>query len=251
MAYRLREDYVFIGEGAADNALMRKLSLARGLPSFDYPFPDGIRRKKEDTACKKKDTVGEKDDTVGGKGSFGEMLKLLEPVAYEQHRPRGILIATDCGDDWETAFANVADQVAGTRFYPLPEKPGQPVSATPASSHLPPLVIVMVPGEGKTGGMETLLVEALRAKHSKTAECLEQYLACLDGKGVGIKTWGQEKQGKARLQCLIAVTNKIDPNKGPSRIFSDQKNNNPPVIDVMHPAFDALAKDLEKAVAAL
>ena len=155
MAYRLREDYVFIGEGPADNALMRKLSLTRGLPSFDYPFPDGIRRKKE--------------DTVGGKDGFGEMLKLLEPVAYEQRRPRGILIATDCGDDWKTAFGDVAKQVADTGFYPRPEKPGQPVFATPAFSHLPPLVIVMVPGEGKTGGMETLCVEALRDKHPNSA----------------------------------------------------------------------------------
>lgn len=241
MAYRLREDYVFIGEGAADNALIRKLSEFHGLPAFDCPFPDGIHKKDE----KNKD-----EKTVGGKDNLGEMLKLLEPVIDEQRRSRGILIATDCGDDWKAAFDNVAKQVAETGFYPRPQAPGQPLPPNPEFLHLPPLVIVMV-GKDKTGGMETLCVEFLRDKHPETANCLDHYLACLDGKGVGIKTWGQEKQGKARLQCLIAVTNKIDPNKGPSRIFSDQKNNNPPVIDVMDPAFDALACDLKNAIAAL
>ena len=241
MAYRLREDYVFIGEGAADNALMKSLLKARNLPSFDYPFPDGIRRKK-------KNAVEDKEESVGGKDSFAEKLKLLEPVADEQRRSRGILIATDCGDNWEAAFANVAAQVASTGFYPRPEAPLTAVSPNPKqSAYLPKLVIVMVPGvgESESGGLETLCVEVLRDNHPQTAECLDQYLACLTKKGVGINGWGAETRSKAEMQCLIAVTNKDDPNK--SGRYAIEAG----LIDVTHPAFDALAADLQTAIEAL
>ncbi len=247
MAYRLREDYVFIGEGAADNALMKSLLKARNLPSFDYPFPDGIRRKKGNA-------VEDKEESVGGKDSFAEKLKLLEPVADEQRRSRGILIATDCGDNWKAAFANVAAQVASTGFYPRPEAPLKAVSPNPKqSAYLPKLVIVMVPGVGESesesksesGGLETLCVEVLRDRHPKTAECLDQYLACLDGKGVGINGWGAETRSKVEMQCLIAVTNKDDPNK--SGRYAIEAG----LIDVTHPAFDALAADLQTAIEAL
>ena len=250
MTYKLKADYVFLGEGAADNALIRRLSEIRDLPVFDCPFPDGIRPQKKDK--KNGETVSKDREAVGGRDNFGEMLKLLDPVIDEQRSTRGILIATDCGDDGKKAFDSVAKQVAATGFYPRPEKPGQAVSANAKQSvYLPKLVIVMVPGKDKIGGLETLCVEVLRDRHPQTAECLDQYLACLDGKGVGIDDWGAETRSKAEMQCLIAVTNKNDPNKAGRYVFSTQKGGKPPVIDVTHPAFDALADDLKKAIAAL
>lgn len=238
VANKLESNYIFIGEGVSDNALMRKLAEKRGLPEFDYPFPDRI---------------GDKDGkTIGGKDNFAASLKLLEPVIAMNPRAHGILIATDCGDNWQSAFDNVAEQVASTKFYPRPQAPGGPVSANGEFPHLPPLIIVMVPGKCKTGGMETLCVEALREKHVRAADCLDQYLACLKRKEVGIDDWGAEKRGKAEMQCLIAVTNRDDPNKSGQYVFSAQgRDNGPPVIDVSHRAFDALVEILEAAVKAL
>ena len=85
----------------------------------------------------------------------------------------------------------------------------------------------------------------------KTAECLDQYLVCLKNNKVGIDDWGAETRGKAEMQCLIAVTNKDDPNKAGRYVFSSQKGNKQPVIDVGHPTFNSLAKDLKNAVAAV
>ena len=229
---KLTEKFIFLGEGAADNALLHKLCEKRGLPAFDYPFPDNLRDKK--------------GKTIGGKDRFGEMLLDLEPVISQQRRPRGILIAVDCGDDWEKSFKHVAEQVVGTEFYPRPQRPLEPVSAnTEQFPHLPSLVIVMVPGVGRTGGMETLCVEVSRDKHPETAACLEGYLACLKDKSVGISGWGAEKQGKAEMQCLIATTHQDDPNK--SGRFAIAAG----LIDCSHAAFNTLADDLRAAVKAL
>ncbi len=236
MDYKLSADFIFLGEGAADNALMKALSEKRGLRGFDYPFPGNIR--------------DEKGKTIGGKDRFGEMLTLLEPVIQSQGRTRGILIAVDCGDDWQKSFDYVAKQIGtvaieGQNLYPRPKAPLQLVSALPAFAHLPPLVIVMVPGVGKTGGMETLCVEVLRDKHPNTALCLDGYLACLTEKGVGIGDWDAEPRGKAEMQCLIATTNRDDPNKAGRYAIEAG------LIDVAHSTFDDLTADLKTAVDAL
>ena len=231
MAYRLKADYVFLGEGAADNALLHKLCEKRGLPAFDYPFPDNLRKNGK---------------TIGGKDRFDEMLLHIAPFYKSKMPTRGILIAADCGDDWRRSFGDVAKQVGRTKFYPRPQRPLEPVSAnTEQFPHLPSLVIVMVPGVGRTGGMETLCVEVSRDKHPETAACLEGYLACLKDKSVGISGWGAEKQGKAEMQCLIATTHQDDPNK--SGRFAIAAG----LIDCSHAAFNTLADDLRAAVKAL
>lgn len=235
VADELKADYVFLGEGVADNVLLRKLCEKRDLPAFDYPFPDNLR--------------DEQGKTIGGKDQFGNMLRRF--AGYVRTRnlfPRGILIAVDCGDDWKKSFDNVARQIkaaeiGGQRLYPRPQEPLSRVAANIPG--LPPLVIVMVPGVGRTGGMETLCVEVLRNKHPKTAGCLEGYLACLEGKSVGLSGWGAETRSKAEMQCLIAATNRDDPNK--SARFAIEAD----LIDVSRPAFNALAADLRTAVAAL
>ncbi len=231
MAYKLKADYVFLGEGAADNALLRKLCENHELPAFDYPFPDNIRKNGK---------------TMGGKDGFGEMLLELEPVIFQQRCSLGILIAVDCGDDWKKSFEHVAKQVAETKLYPRPQEPLTLVSPiTEEFRHLPPLVIVMVPGRDRTGGMETLCVEVLRKKHGKTAACLDQYLTCLEGKGVGISGWNAETRSKAEMQCLIATTHRADPNKSGRYAIAAS------LIDFSDAAFNALAADLKKAAEAL
>ena len=228
---KLTEKFIFLGEGPADNALLHKLCEKRGLPAFDYPFPDNLRKNGK---------------TIGGKDRFDEMLLHIAPFYKSKMPTRGILIAADCGDDWRRSFGDVAKQVAETKLYPCPEKPLEPVSPiTREFPHLPPLVIVMVPGRDKTGGMETLCVEVLREKHPKTGDCLGQYLACLEGKGVGISGWNAETRGKAEMQCLIATTHQDDPNK--SGRFAIAAG----LIDCSHAAFNTLADDLRAAVKAL
>ena len=228
---KLTEKFIFLGEGPADNALLHKLCEKRGLPAFDYPFPDNLRKNGK---------------TIGGKDRFDEMLLHIAPFYKSKMPTRGILIAADCGDDWRRSFGDVAKQVGRTKFYPRPQRPLEPVSAhTEPFPHLPPLVIVMVPGVGRTGGMETLCVEVLREKHPKPAGCLKDYLACLEGKGVGISGWNAETRSKAEMQCLIAVTNQADPNKSGRYAIAAG------LIDCSHAAFDTLAADLKTAVAAL
>lgn len=227
MPYKLTKDFIFLGEGVADNALISRLCRERDLPEFDFPFPEHIRDGKK--------------KTIGGKDRFGEMLVHIAPFGRAKMPTRGILIATDCGDDAAQAFANVARQIEDTGLYPRPQEPLAPVAATAGKfPHLPPLAVMLVPGEGQTGGMETLCVATLVKKYPGEAECLETYLACLDDKGAGIRAWGAEPQGKARLQCLIATTNRADPNK--SGRFAIEAG----LIEVCNPVFDEIATTLRQ-----
>lgn len=240
----IKGPFVMLCEGDSDYEFFRKLCHARKIADFDMPFINPV-----------KDENG-KEIKLWGKDSFPAMLKYLAPrlKSLPKNSVKGVILCLDCGNDDERSLHSVADRVskaavAGKRLYHKPTSALTRVNAI--NPDLPPLVIVMVPGVGKCGGLETLCVEALQAKHQKTAECLDQYLACLTKKGVGIDDWGPETQSKAEMQCLIAVTNKNDPNKAGRYVFSTQKGGKPPVIDVTHSAFDALAADLQTAIAAL
>lgn len=240
----IKGPFVMLCEGDSDYAFFRKLYHERKIADFDTPFINPV-----------KDENG-KEIKLWGKDSFPTMLKYLAPrlKSLTTNSVKGIILCMDCGNDDKKSLCSVAAQVSkaavgGECLYHKPTSALTWVNAI--NPDLPPLVIVMVPGVGKSGGLETLCVEALRDKHAQTAECLDQYLACLTKKGVGIDDWGAETRSKAEMQCLIAVTNKDDPNKAGRYVFSTQKGGKPPVIDVTHPAFDALADDLKKAIAAL
>jgi hypothetical protein len=239
--YEITHPLIMLCEGDSDYSFFEKLCQERGIFEFDTPFQ---KRLKDDDG-----------NEIKGDSRFGDMLKFLAPTIKSSFSVSvtGIIIAVDCGDAWQKSFRNVARQIEkaeieGQRLYPRPEAPLAPVAAT--VSGLPPLVIVMVPGEDKKSGLESLCVDVLREKHPNPAACLEDYLACLDGKGVGIKKWTAEKQGKAWVQCLIAATSRDEPNRAFTKLFKRNKKK-PPLIDVSHPAFDTLAADLKTAVAAL
>ena len=252
----IKGPFVMLCEGDSDYAFFRKLCHKREIADFDMPFINPV-----------KDENG-KEIKLWGKDSFPTMLKYLAPrlKSLPKNSVKGIILCMDCGNDDKKSFCSVAAQVSkaavgGECLYHKPTSALTWVNAI--NPDLPPLVIVMVPSVGKSesesesksksksGGLETLCVEALRAEDPQTAECLDQYLACLTKKGVGINGWGAETRSKAEMQCLIAVTNKDDPNKAGRYVFSPQKGGKPPVIDVTHPAFDALADDLKKAIKAL
>ena len=239
--YEITHPLIMLCEGDSDYSFFKKLRQERRISEFDTPF---LKHLKDDEG-----------NEIKGNSRFSDMLKFLAPRMKSSFSVsvKGVIIAVDCGDDWEKSFRNVARQIEkaeieGQRLYPRPEAPLAPVAAT--VSGLPPLVIVMVPGEDKKGGLESLCVDVLREKHLETAKCLDQYLACLEGNGVGIEKWTAEKQGKARVQCLIAATNRDEPNRAFTKLFKRNKKK-PPLIDVSHPAFDTLAADLKTAVAAL
>lgn len=226
ISFEFKNPFVMLGEGVADNAFFQRLCEKRSLPKFDFPFPDRIR--------------GKEGKTLGGKDSFGEMLQHIEPIQALNPSRYGIVIAIDCGDNVQKAFKHVAKQVETTGFYPCPKKPNEITRPNDRSKHMPPLALMLIPGEGKTGALETLCVEFLRKRHEKNATCLDQYLACLDQNGVEIGGWGAEKRGKAEMQCLIATTNRDDPNK--SARFAIEAG----LIEVCNPVFDEIATTLRQ-----
>lgn len=221
---------VMLCEGLADNAFFQRLCENRSLPKFDFPFPNEIRN--------------DKGKALSGKDSFGKMLKCIEPIQALNPTLHGILIATDCGDDAQKAFEHAAQQVKETGFYPCPEKPNEIIRPNKNSEHMPPLALMLIPGAGKAGALETLCVAFLRKSQEKNARCLDQYFACLDQNGKGIDGWGAEKRGKAEMQCLIATTNRDDPNK--SGRFAIEAG----LIDVCDQVFDEIATALNQICAA-
>ena len=64
---------------------------------------------------------------------------------------------------------------------------------------------VILPGESRPGEMEDLLLEAMRDRDEPAMACVDEYIACLEGKGVELK-----KPAKTRLQAFLASCEKAE-----------------------------------------
>jgi hypothetical protein len=222
-------EYVLLCEGLADKAFFRELIRRRELPSFDFPWPVAPEERAPDTARK-----------LFGKDAFGKMLQALDghfDLFPEQlAQIKAILIAADAGEDETSAFRHITNQIRAVPNFGIPTALGRP---TPSHNGRPPIGVLLVPGGGRPGGLETLCVDAFRQRRSQVCNCMDAYLQCPP---IDLSGWTPENQDKARLQCLIAATNREDPNKTVRYAFTSSSGN--PLIDLRQTCFDATDQDL-------
>lgn len=198
---------VLLSEGQADRRLMEKLVLVRRLPKFDFPWPVYGDEDANDTAAK-----------LYGAGKFVDMLLALNgdfalnPELREQIR--GVLIVADAKDCPKKTFDDICDQIKRAGKFSIPTRQGE--IATGEEGH-PAIGVILLPGDGKPGSLETLYVRALSARHRSAARCVEAFLSCGN---IDITGWNVEKQAKARFQCLVAATNREDPSKSAAHALS-------------------------------
>lgn len=85
------------------------------------------------------------------------------------------------------------------------------------------------------GSLESLCVAALAERYPNIADCVEAFLDC-----AALRRAPAERRSKAALAAMIAAVSERKPTLPLQAAFSDD----PPLIDVLHPAFTPLADTL-------
>ena len=108
---------------------------------------------------------------------------------------------------------------------------------------MPPVYITLLPTDSTPGCLETLCVEVLLKQYPWAEACLKKYLTCDQ---IEASNWPAEKLDKARYHCLVAALHRDDPSKAVSSAFRQPKGTTAkPLIDVMDPIFDDIAKRIK------
>ena len=94
--------------------------------------------------------------------------------------------------------------------------------------------IFLMPGKGKTGALEHLLLEAVFAKHEPLATCIRAWENC----NQQIANWSDNKKAKMRMQSVIASFCKDDPACSLGFIWNKGVDN---PIDITSPVFSELS----------
>ncbi len=177
-----------------------------------------------------------------GDGKFGQRIAQLK-AARGFRDVELIVLVTDSGDSaakklrdmWKTQLRKLR---RGTmKDIKKPAAPWQ------VSSGKPRLAVVTLPGPEDIGGLETLLLGAIRARDEDSEQAVtgaEAFIADMPTKDLG-----PEKLSKAHMACAVAAICEDDPSCAVSRMWETRKGFMPILTDT---AFDPLVtffRDLE------
>ena len=219
----LKHEFTLLGEGAADQNFVKELLKKRGgFPEFNFLDP-------------------QKYFSVS---NFGKMLNAIQGDLKSFSRQKGVLIIADSASDPAQTMKDILKQVKQAGNFPVhPGSSMATLNVAAATADMPPVCITLLPTESDPGGLETLCVKALLKKYSWAEACLNKYLTCDQIKA---SKWPPEKLDKARYHCLVAALHRDDPSKAVSSAFRQPEGSNTkPLIDVMDPIFDDIAKRIK------
>ena len=197
-------DMLLLPEGRADKRFFEKLIEAHSdMPKFDMPWPT----TEEDRPHL---PPGGDHHKYHGRDSFVHMLKSVAENILAGVKTKGILIATDAGDDPAKSFKNVCKQIRDANKtskagnFPIPSAPMQTAAG---SGRMPSIQIMLLPLSGR-GSLETLCVQYLKKHQPKIHAAANAYLTTPP---TDISAWNTEKQSKSHFQCMVAGTHEDDP----------------------------------------
>ena len=226
MPLNLTQPYILLCEGVADQAFFRVLARDVCKLPIDIPFPPDNYDNIEEKYRRK----------LHGKDGFGLMLEALDNyflIAPERMKEiRGILVTFDARDNGVQEIANVTKQFPSV--FGRPERPLVPAGS---GDGRPPIAVMPVPPHLTAGGLETICIEAVKETYREIVGSLEQ---CLNSDPIQIRKWPAETRDKARLACIVAVTNKDDPTKSLRWSFGPSGS----IVDVTLRCFDPIARSL-------
>jgi hypothetical protein len=172
-------------------------------------------------------------DSVGGEGkdSLPKYLANVQNVLQQRNTAlEGILVIADADDSRETSFTAVKKALQFAEF-PVPLKPFSIEELKPRAA------VYLIPGEGRDGTLEHILLEAAFAKNNKLEGCINTFLEC-----IGNVDCTPNKDAKMRMSSLIGATCQDNPWASAAVIWSE--THNPVPID--SPSFDHLSDFLRR-----
>ncbi len=175
-----------------------------------------------------------------GDSKFGQRIQQLK-AAKGFRDVDLIVIVTDCRDDAAETFRDVWKHQLKKLKKGNMKDIKKPTAPWQVSNGKPRLAVVTLPGPGDTGGLETLLLRAIRARDDDSERAgaeAEAFIADMPTKDLG-----PEKLSKAHMACTVAALCTDDPSCAVSRMWDDRKGFGPILTD---PAFDPLVAFLRE-----
>ena len=204
MPTEFTKKWLILCEGPEDQAFLCQFLQEHGIGEFQVEFAEGWSQ-------------------------FGERLKTFREVQTFIDNTEAVLVVTDCDDSKDQQFKKVCKKIADDSGLDVP---GNPLEKTVKSDGVPQLVIVMIPLDEDTGGLERFILEAAYSKFPVEAE-LEEFISKMPA-----KNWRRNPQDKARIRSLISTTCEDDPNTSLRFLWSRKEEYH---IPVKHESLDVLA----------
>jgi hypothetical protein len=199
---------VLLCEGAGDVSFFQHLIELRALPDFFVTCP--------------------MPEEPGGRSGFTARLRSLR-TSRGFDEVTGILVVSDNDLDPAGSFKEVRKLIHEADF----KAPNKPLVATKGA---PSTVVLMLPWPDIIGQLETLCLQAMKAKWPDQYNCVEIFSGCCQVGG-----WGQGKREKSTLRALISHICKSDPNTSLQHAWSRTEK----LIPLDHGIFDQLAAFLK------
>jgi len=169
--------YVIVCEGFQDVGLVCHLLKHLKIHNCDVTYP-------------------KKSDGGNGKDQIGAVIKLL---AGSKKPATGILVIADADEDPKKSFAAVC---AVLDKYPVPSS-----AFTTAQKGSLRSGVFLLPGAGKKGALEHLLLDVVRNENPGIIACVEEFRRCT----VGPTPWSDNDDAKMKMQCVVAATCEKNP----------------------------------------
>jgi hypothetical protein len=206
----IRSEFLIVGEGAGDAALIRYLASDRDIESFQV-------------------------EDAGGSSKFQAFITGLAARAGFD-KLRGLVVVADADSGADESFKNIRTQMKAAKI-PCPHAPyivaGLPNIAYTTYVLMIPFSVSSGTITSNTGALETILLPSAEEHLSKYSRCLDSWCDC-----VKMSDWSKVHRDKARLRSLIAAAHPDDPNIGLQYALSPNKN----LIPLSHSSFDELGE---------
>lgn len=212
-----------ICEGPEDHCLIRKLREVRAIRDFHAL------------------TISDAE-AGGGYQALGNALPAISRLSGFRQNVQNIAVIIDADDDPIARFEEAKTMIAlanqnpdSRDFFPEPVLP----FVQSVRGNLT-LTLLLMPGKGATGCLETLLWPILTRLYPAATTCVDTMIAC-SAIETNPPAWNASKVLKAKVRATLSIVHKRDPAIALSRLWTRA----PDVIPATSPEFDELAAILE------
>ena len=193
----LPHPYFIVTEGMGDASLIDELLQFRGITNCSVGCPS--RESSKGT----------------GKDAFPRYFAAIQTARsrVESTRLLGLLVIADADMSADKAFGAITAGM-GLAMFPVPRSPFS------IEGNEFRVAVYLLPGEGKTGTLEHLLLDAVFAKTDSLRKCLDDFSTCTGA----FRSSKPNKLAKMRMSALAAAFCEDNPWCSPNIMWSDKKN---------------------------
>lgn len=197
----------------------KRIFVCEGFEDRNFIYHLGQKRTLPECNTFSMDELGHKGNSALAKG----LVALSNLPNFSNVDDIGIVM--DADENEATTFADICGRISAANSnpdikagvaYPIPSAPFQKANGKPS------VTVIMNPGSGNPGCLDTLIWSVLKSQYSAEATCVEALLNCANRKS-GPNPWGQNALDKARVRAAIAVIHRKNPSLSLSKVWSDEK----------------------------